>query len=80
MEKPEFIWTKEFKEAKSWKEALLSRLHFHGGMTIGELVQNVGVCVKTAKKHVDKIVEEGLAIYDNKHGPYISDWHFKPVK
>ncbi len=80
MKKPEAIWAKEFKEAKSWKEALLSRLHFHGGMTIGELVENVGVCVNTAKRHVEKIVGEDLAFFDNKNGPFISDWHFKPVK
>jgi predicted ArsR family transcriptional regulator len=79
MKKSEAIWAEEFKKAKSWKEALLSRLRFEGGMTVGDLAENVGICVTTAKRRVEKLVDEGLAVFDNKNGPYPSDWHFKPV-
>jgi len=80
MKKSEAFWVKEFKEAKSWKEALLSRLRFEGGMTVGDLAECVGVGVNTALRHVQKVVNEGLAYFDNQRSDLASDWHFKPVK
>lgn len=80
MNKSEAIWAKEFEEAKSWKEALLSRLRFEGGMTVGDLAECVGVGVNTALRQVQKVVGEGMAYFDNQRSDLSSDWHFKPVK
>ncbi|MFA5934267.1 MAG: hypothetical protein WC827_00040 [Candidatus Paceibacterota bacterium] len=79
MKKSEAIWAKEFEEAKSWKDALLSRLRFQGGMTVGDLANDVEVGVDTALRHVKKVVENGLAYFDNQRSDLASDWHFKPT-
>lgn len=80
MNKSEAIWAKEFEEAKSWKETLLSRLRFEGGMTVGDLAECVGVGVNTALRQVQKVVGEGMSYFDNQRSDLSSDWHFKSVK
>jgi len=79
MKKNKAIWAIEFEEAKSWKDALLSRLRYEGGMTVGDLAECVGVGVDTALRQVQKVVSNGFAFFDNQRSDLASDWHFKPV-
>jgi predicted ArsR family transcriptional regulator len=79
MKKSTAIWSEEFKKAKNWEEALWSRLNLHGGMTIGELAENVGVCINTALRHVRKLKNKNLVYFDDDRGNLASRWHFKPV-
>ncbi len=56
-------WKAEL-EKKGWDTMLQSRLKFHGGMTVGGVSKCTGVSLQTAKKHCQKLVNEGLATWD----------------
>ena len=79
MKKAAALWADELKKS-GWKKALLSRLDFHRGLYIGMVAECTGVCMKTAQKHIMRLVDEGLAFFDNQQSDLISDWHIKRVQ
>lgn len=67
-------WSSEIKRC-GWQAALLDRLSFHNGLTIGMVAENAGVCLQTAKKHVARLVANGDARFTHL-GDDASTWHF----
>ena len=55
------MWVKEFTEARDNKAAILSRLRFHGSLTIGMVVEEAGLCRATVRKHFFRLIGEGKA-------------------
>ena len=68
----EAAWNEEVAK-DGLKKVIADRLKFHGGLYLKFVVSFTGCAMATAKKHLDRLVEEGLAakeLHDN-------DWHYR---
>lgn len=53
-------WDRELK-LHGWDKLLKNRLDFHGGFTVQDVVSNTGRSQHTVEKHLQKLVDEGIA-------------------
>lgn len=53
------LWQEEFTSAKSIKEALISRLLFHGGLFVKQVVENTGISYQTIRKYFNRLLSDG---------------------
>lgn len=53
------IWKEEFTSTKNTKEALISRLLFHGGLVVEQVVENTGISYQTIRKYFNRFLSDG---------------------
>lgn len=68
----ESAWAEEIAES-GLPGTIADRLRFHGTLDIGFVVRYCGCAQATAKKHLDRLVRDGLATAEFKH----DDWHYR---
>lgn len=54
------LWSKEFSERGN-RDAIASRLAFHGGLNVDDVVRHTGLSPQTVRKHLDALVADGRA-------------------
>lgn len=57
--KDHIMWNKEIRDTGGIPGTIMSRLSFHGGLSLEDLSQGLGVSKRTARKHVERLVKDG---------------------
>lgn len=65
-------WNGEIAE-HGLKAVIADRLQFHGGFYLGFVAAFCGCAITTAKKHLDRMVQEGSATKEFRG----DDWHYR---
>jgi len=63
-------WADEI-EKHGWVEAMKSRLAFHGGLDVDWVSRYTGRCHATVRRLFKRLVDMGVAIYDDAHPGHI---------
>lgn len=71
------LWHDEMIKA-GLRTGILDRLKFHNGLPLKQIVENTGINARTIKKHADRLVDDGLAVWTRRSAEP-NDWILRVV-